>query len=880
MNSQPLMSQIPDAYSNNFFSGLGEGIGFCSELSIFHDSSNILYDNTQLPDASINMMFSSNPTPLSDETVVEIINAVQASDYVVLASDLRDAACGLLESVTSTAFEEKTSIVYNPQQAKIKIQGPRVGVHKAKAKIESHIQEFQQQPQTMASRMDPHALGEVLKQLDINIESQHGKIKSNLFYPIRVKQDSSVIELWDKVLVPALPTILEPTVGKDYTAALVRQGSDEQRSIPCIQIESPIKPSKLLRERVRNAIQDIVSKTLLSPTFCVRFFQGAPKPCVSGADDEIEESSEDSEDDESVPFPNYKRYWHRLGMSSSVGIAGSESVSSTAGGYIMVNNDRYLLLVDHLVTMSYDQRPLPTGAYPTVVSPSLSDIREVRGYLESTLRDTRAKASEKYGYIDHDLLINQYVPEVDPEEIRLRNTLIHLEALLKEVSPDLPDQAFEIGQIIHRNGRVVRPFFGSPHCPRDPVGRNSLIKLDWALCRITRQSRSGRNRLRYKCRENGQIAYGTLSEWGDGAQCSQMCDIEPNVPVYYVGRKSGYRRGEINGARTIVSKDGITTNEWFFMAAAATGGFYRLAHDDCAGDSGAWLLHSESNYVMAVICNHSSGVLLITPIVDVVTDISDQMRGASVYLPFDDMAPPTYQPIVEVAKRTKGKTVKLKLSTLPPLPALTPQVEAIAPRPQAPQKPTHVLRTNNTSTNDDEANRPVSPVPSLVPSNSSQGSSAANTPPASEPKQVNSSADPILVSDSSVEKKPADNGNDVSSPKPRSPKTLIADSLDDLDDAEHAEYALLCQEPECVDVNLEAASTMVAMSGRAMNKLTLDYILTPEKAKTYPSISSSPTERRSSVDMLTTALERETRKIRNAGHFRRSLLNSPAIKTR
>src|SRR5438067_13212065 len=58
-------------------------------------------------------------------------------------------------------------------------------------------------------------------------------------FPVRAKDDSSVISFWSEYLEKQLPEILSPRIGKSYSAGLVRQGEKSLRAKATIRSQNP-----------------------------------------------------------------------------------------------------------------------------------------------------------------------------------------------------------------------------------------------------------------------------------------------------------------------------------------------------------------------------------------------------------------------------------------------------------------------------------------------------------------------------------------------------------------------------------------------------------------------------------------------------------------
>ena len=616
-------------------------------------------------------------------------------------------------------------IAYNPIRGRIRIEGPPNEVREAKIQIMDKIADC-----TVGTAPgNPHGSGKALQAALEGMSLNHVQVTSHKnitrnaekIFPIKAQEDADMIQLWTQHILPNLCEILEPAIGKNFSICLVREGWDENVSEPCVQVESPHKPSELNRRNIREAIIAIWSSHMPSRPCRVRFLKGGLTLLSDGADS-CQQSDNDEDEDDVYEFPHRKRYWHMPGMSAGIGLIGDREVSASIGGHILLDGFRYALLVDHFIERSLLKAPRTfTPESRRVTSPPLSDVDEVRDCLNRSFRDYQA---EVYQSGDQYIPLSQLGNETYQQQENIRSLFFNYMALLSEVNKD--DEKFIIGDIVWRSGIRGRPFSGSPRVPLNRTPYGDLIRMDWSICKLTEPDRIGVNRYRYPYSlETAEVNYMFDSPLGAGESCTETCELEPNVNVHYLGRQSGLRQGQINGARMLcstedpVTHERLVTNEWFLVPRPDE----TITQDSCAGDSGSFMLRSSDRKVMAQLFSHACGKLLVTPIHDIFRDIKEA-TGVVVVSLAPDPLPPSESPvslsgICEVKKSRKAR--KFKFDSLPPPPSLATALPMISGPPIRGEPPLVSLK---------DTGRPPSPVPSLISSGSfSQGSEKTSQSP-------------------------------------------------------------------------------------------------------------------------------------------------------
>ena len=520
-------------------------------------------------------------------------------------------------------------------------------------------------------------------------------------FAIRANEDWEVILLWETHILPALPALLTSTIGRDHSADILRRGSCKENAQAFIQVQSPWMPSQEVKRKVRDSINHLCALRGHAQ-IPVRFLRGEMDLLV---DSDVSDESGNEEEEECVAFSWFKSHWAKPGMGASIGPltqAGEIRRSATLGGYVLVDQDTYMLTIAHF---------MPNEERTKVTSPSLQDLDDIRGGLEQGIRNIKARMEERLNVGDRDIPLEEIKSLVSPEDEVSRKILETLEALLDEHKQN--DQDYMFGDIVHRCKSKTRRLIGfGPQFRRMPEDTDK-IRMDWALCKVPPQ-RLGENRHRF--REGPSPGEVDLSSDGDGKGagdiCTEACDLEPNAPVWYDGRKSGRRCGEVNGTLTLVTKDGVSTTE---CSVILSGG--KLDKAEFEGDSGAWVINSKGK-VVAQVYGYYEGSLLCSPIKEIFEDIKEVTGALTVGLPKDHNGNRPVAEYAEVCQIHDGKPKKHKafdFKTVPRLLRKAPLLpKLVGMEPMSGPSIDQALASKPVST----LEVPVSHVPSLVSSRS------------------------------------------------------------------------------------------------------------------------------------------------------------------
>ena len=579
------------------------------------------------------------------------------------------------KSIQGLAFPEELTIRYNAWTRVLVVQGPKFGVVQAQAKFISQIELLHKSITQSHDELFQIYEGKVFGRLRPKPLKETGDTASSCrSFPLHVIRDRDLVDAWNQFVMPELPSILQPFIGENYSASLVRVGPSEHESRLCIQIECPDQTSSTVRKNIRKAIKDKLAQALEKPLMQpiqIEFLEG--EPWQLGKENEtddlpevvVEGSDLDNDqgrgDEECLDFPILKRWSKKPGMSASIGVLGDYRISASLGGYILVDNKPYILLPDHVVEKSVDQGrpPLSKNGHPYLTSPSLGDVREVKRCIEQIIRNTDADCVELLG-LGQDMTMRKLMENTEfKEKVKMLKPQIQASILLLAEVQE-PDDHYIIGEIEQRCRQRQRPFTGSAHIAATPASSNNLILMDWALCKLSDFSRRGENRYPFPpMHDFTTLDYAVHTSNGSDVPCSETCDLDPNVDVYYVGRRSGLRVGRISPTRLLVSRRGEQTSEFCMMIPSSA----RLGPKNFLGDSGAWVLTKHGNKVMAQVNGFANNQLIVSPIKDIFRDIIDTTGAKEVTLPKHG-GPSELIEICEVAPLV-SKPRKYKASSIP-----------------------------------------------------------------------------------------------------------------------------------------------------------------------------------------------------------------------
>lgn len=512
------------------------------------------------------------------------------------------------------------SITYNIKKGAVTLRGDEIAVRNAGIKLQSTMQEHNKQAlylcwlrQLAATQhaIPPNSRGRL--QGIIPIEENNTSSPRSRFV-IREKEDKELLKLWMNILLPSLPTILDDFLGPKYTANLLRHGT-VRYSQPTIEVRCAFVPGKEAQEYIEERVGSIFDASGHG-RIPLRFFRSSSKLLANTSS---KEENRREHDKNHAKF-SFTRPWNTPGMGASIGLLCSSRVSATLGGYVLVDGEKFMLTTDHFITKSLEIDN-DASEHPRVTSPSSSDLIHMQACLAHNYKEGRANLKmflrNKFG--DGDIsLIDMGMPDSQYQ------IAVNSNALTANIldAVEAPKEDFVIGRVHRRcveNRKAIIP--GRP----DPV----LYKMDWCLSEVN--DHAGENRHRYQSNDDA-IADNYSPENTEappsGLLCEEACAPKANAKVHYVGQQSCHRSGEVNAALLLDSDVDGKVHAWTILCSTPIS-----SSEQVEGDSGAWIIQSNTDKVMGQVYGFNGGDITFTPIHDIFADIKDALEAEEVNLP-------------------------------------------------------------------------------------------------------------------------------------------------------------------------------------------------------------------------------------------------------
>jgi hypothetical protein len=298
-------------------------------------------------------------------------------------------------------------------------------------------------------------------------------------------------------------------------------------------------------------------------------------------------------------------------------------VSATLGGYLLVDSGLVMLTVNHFIEHSEERNDNSGAAIndpQALTSPSLYDVDEMKGKLETTLRgdDTVIMQGfesfgETFGNTDIDLGVWNDNLNTHPALIPVNRAFVNIRMSLLELRRR--EEEFVFGRVAYRcTADKVRNSTG----PMQVSGEKPKHRMDWCTFSVD-DTRRGENRHRFAPGINPEdIDYTPQNNRLPGELCDDTSDPRPGAEVYYVGQKGGLQTGYINHVLELHSERGVDTQEWAIICHQQ-----KPTSVTCGGDSGAWVITRFGNRLVGLLWGWNDGKLLFTPIKDIFADIKE-----------------------------------------------------------------------------------------------------------------------------------------------------------------------------------------------------------------------------------------------------------------
>ncbi|MCJ1405880.1 hypothetical protein MMC11_009110 [Xylographa trunciseda] len=574
-----------------------------------------------------------------EQLKVEEVRNVHPADFLALfgTDGLRAINDLLISTMPANGPADMPSICYNSHKQTVKLKGPAGVIEQARTRLETVLKDIYRRA-GLQIMLGPHSkwssalakhYGSASK---ISANRKSDWKPSKQIFDLRAnEEDSKLVALWSKHISPALHGILSPRLGQNYTASLVRRGYSEAKAPVYIRIQSECRQSESIRAVIREDIAAICDRVgqchVVSRFFVGKLVLLGKSSSSSTSDDEGCEN----DDSDLCDFPWYKRWWEKPGMGASIGLRCSDSVSATLGGYVFINNQPYLLTVDHFIDKAQKNQGCTTAPLLdplALTSPSLLDVKEMTACLEQSIRNVKADIAKFFNGLGSQDLQMDYVQQLygaGDDLQKWENILNTFYTLRQELRKD--EQEFVLGGIAHRCVVKARKPSACDNTPLSQSDKDPVVhRMDWALCTVNSARWGGVNRHRYQSdKDPMDYLFPNTEPHGLGELCRDTCDPESYTHVYFVGQKSGINHGRIGSSLTNCCMNGIPSQEWSIIVENPVSD-----ENIFAGDSGAWILREYDHRVVGQLWGYKDGLLLFTPINVVFADIMDSLRTQNV----------------------------------------------------------------------------------------------------------------------------------------------------------------------------------------------------------------------------------------------------------
>ena len=551
-------------------------------------------------------------------------------------------------------------------------------------------------------------------------------------------EDEEALTTWANFVLPQLPKAVDDLpIGEKYSAALVRQEGSDGTPIPIIRFRSSNGQSEATRKTIRTKIENLCKQNG-RPVLPVQFSKGITVPLVGNEKRSMDcLVADDDPPNDKKRFPHQRRHWQKVGMGASIGMRECAHISATSGGYILINEQKYMLSVDHFIQEAMECDTCNTGitgntyeASTKINSPSPGDVDELSQDLDSKLIELELKVRDSAP--QEEIPLGRAREMLLPEEIS--EELKQFERFRQDLRKDAKE--YELGEVVYR---CVQDSFRESTWHQPTAASTLLHRMDWSISKV-RKLREGKNVHRHgRVTELGMDNFKAeiVKPEGAGEPCEETGEPQGGDKVHYVGQTSGLRFGIINPALQLVKDEqGNISQEWAIVVSDSD----KEGSEFFAGDSGAWIIRNDKKLV-GLLWGWDNFLLLFTPVRDVFADIERVLGGSKkICLPPHSRSSRIMLQTTQRISRKHNSRLRIASGYVGPR-----LEEQLLTTQQAKAKP-HSLITADLSANtqseistdtenDQISNLPLSPVPSLVSSTSSCSSPTASSPRPRSPSE-------------------------------------------------------------------------------------------------------------------------------------------------
>ena len=474
---------------------------------------------------------------------------------------------------------------------------------------------------------DPYCLG-----FGAQTCQSQGIETSPSIFAMRKTQDLWLLNFWMKEILPSLFNILDEAIGSDYSASLVREGDTEQLSSAVIRIESHAMPAQRTKKGIEQTLDKRCSMPLAALGIHIRFLRGALKLLAGERSAVIEHEEDRSADRDSQRLPYHTRYWKSPGMGASIGLLCTEEEFATLGCYVEINEEIFILTVDHFVDKSYRKLVAGINDTLTLTSPALAKVKcmkeELKPLFDSYLAEMNAGLTMKFG---QGIVTSNEANKLSEDEdiLSALKKYRHIGEWLEELEKDHVE--FKVGSLLYR----CKPSSTAALCQSSSTVafddatcfEEKRHRLDWALFKV--DERIGTNQHRYPYdhdKETLVYSWDVEGKYSPEDTVQETGVVKANEQVYFEGQTSGRVNGMVNATLMGISYDGRKTLEHHVVVNKKQ----RKEAKEYKGDSGAAVLRVSDNKLIGLVWACAGEQPVFTPIHTIFKDINEGLPNDTV----------------------------------------------------------------------------------------------------------------------------------------------------------------------------------------------------------------------------------------------------------
>ncbi|KAH9219508.1 hypothetical protein DL95DRAFT_483673 [Leptodontidium sp. 2 PMI_412] len=427
--------------------------------------------------------------------------------------------------------------------------------------------------------------------LSLTIPFASPKDDETFTFPLDPTHDSKLLKTWHGSVLPAILSN-QKAFGDLRSIHVSRQGSSLEDSIPTIIVTCAEVTNKVKVDNLHRAVSDLFDRTDRQ-SLRIAFDEGKLRRTTKLHDPPICTPR----NIEGQLFPSF---------GSSIGIQRRTDSTATLGGYLLIDGEIFLLTVDHLINEQWTRfKPVPI-AHPSEQEQLEHQPRYNLLHYIDLLKACCAfckklaevaihkefDVMELYNPPEYKCATSQLFQRANEESIRRKPRLL---GILRARS-DMRSRRVIAGELKHE------------------------IEMDWALFYVDKWPKPIDSHAQ-------EISRG-LSFGG----------VVPGALIQATGRTSGYQRGVINTAQSLINHGTRMTLEWSVIPEPGSSiNSWILGGIGVDGDSGSWIINQENGSLYGMVWGRhgplANPICLFTPMEHIIADIKERAEAENVCLP-------------------------------------------------------------------------------------------------------------------------------------------------------------------------------------------------------------------------------------------------------